>query len=103
MNCVKKNNGMTLQEELMAMRQKLSNMEFFSKHEQVTEDLRQSNKLANVPKIGDIVPPFNLPDESNQLVSSTTLLANGPLIISFFRGDWCAFYNLEPLPTLLQI
>ncbi|HAS41600.1 MAG TPA: alkyl hydroperoxide reductase [Microscillaceae bacterium] len=58
-------------------------------------DIRNSGKLAKVPQIGQAAPPFNLPDEENHLVSSAALLEKGPLIISFFRGDWCAFCNLE--------
>ncbi|HAS41601.1 MAG TPA: alkyl hydroperoxide reductase [Microscillaceae bacterium] len=86
---------MTLQEELQAMREKASSGDFFQIHETVIEDLRKTDKLANVPVIGSVAPPFNLPDEENHLVSSTFLLKKGPLIISFFRGDWCAFCNLE--------
>ena len=86
---------MTLQEELDAMRQKAAGMDFFKVHENVSEDLRSSNKLANVPLVGETAPPFNLPDEADHLVSSGSLLEKGPLIISFFRGDWCAFCNLE--------
>ncbi|OJJ21282.1 hypothetical protein BKI52_12020 [marine bacterium AO1-C] len=58
-------------------------------------DIRDSGKLAKVPQIGELAPSFNLPDETNRLVSSISLLEKGPLIISFFRGDWCAFCNLE--------
>ena len=86
---------MTLQEELQAMREKASSGDFFQIHETVIEDLRKTDKLANVPVIGSVAPPFNLPDEENHLVSSTFLLKKGPLIISYFRGEWCAFCNLE--------
>ncbi|OJJ21283.1 hypothetical protein BKI52_12025 [marine bacterium AO1-C] len=86
---------MTLQEELQAMREKAASTDLFQIHETVTEDLRRTNKLANVPLVGEVAPPFSLPDEGNHLVSSISLLEKGPLIISFFRGDWCAFCNLE--------
>jgi len=58
-------------------------------------DIRNSGRLAKVPQIGEMAPSFSLPDETNHLVSSVSLLEKGPLIISFFRGDWCAFCNLE--------
>lgn len=57
--------------------------------------IRKSGKLARVPQIGATAPSFNLPNEQNELISSVDLLKQGPLIISFFRGDWCAFCNLE--------
>jgi len=49
----------------------------------------------NAPANGDKLPPFLLPDENGRLVSSTELLAKGPLIITFNRGNWCPYCWLE--------
>jgi len=46
-------------------------------------------------KNGEALPPFLLPDENGRLVSSAELLASGPLVVSFNRGNWCAFCWLE--------
>lgn len=40
-------------------------------------------------------PAFELPDANNQLRSLNSLLSNGPLVISFYRGAWCPYCNLE--------
>jgi peroxiredoxin len=45
--------------------------------------------------VGDRIPSFTLPDPFGQLVSSDELLDRGPLVISFYRGDWCPYCNLE--------
>jgi peroxiredoxin len=45
--------------------------------------------------VGERIPAFTLPDPFGQLVSSDELLENGPLVISFYRGDWCPYCNLE--------
>lgn len=45
-------------------------------------------------KVGDTLPDFVLPNAEGRLVSSRDLLAQGPLVIAFFRGDWCPFCNL---------
>jgi peroxiredoxin len=45
--------------------------------------------------VGDRIPSFALPDPFGQLVSSDELLQRGPLVISFYRGDWCPYCNLE--------
>jgi peroxiredoxin len=48
-----------------------------------------------VIKPGNLLPPFTLPDAMGNQVSSTSLLSNGPLLISFYRGSWCPFCNIE--------
>ena len=37
------------------------------------------------------MPDFVLPNAEGELVFSDELLARGPLVICFFRGDWCPF------------
>lgn len=53
-----------------------------------TEQLRSSGILERVLKAGQKAPSFELPNQDGQLVSSSALLAKGPLVISFFRGVW---------------
>jgi len=40
-------------------------------------------------------PAFNLPNENNELRSLDNFLCNGPLVVSFYRGAWCPYCNLE--------
>ncbi len=44
---------------------------------------------------GDIVPDFTLPHMMGYDVTLSALLAKGPVVLSFFRGGWCPFCNLE--------
>jgi peroxiredoxin len=53
-------------------------------------------------KAGDRIPDFMLPNTEGRLVSSAELLARGPLVLSFFRGAWCA-YCTEELQALEEI
>ncbi len=53
-----------------------------------TEDLRASGILSHLPVPGDPLPAFALPDTLGQALSSADLLAQGPLVITFFRGVW---------------
>lgn len=46
-------------------------------------------------KVGDIAPEFSLPDVDGKIVSSKALLANGPLVLTFYRGTWCPYCNLD--------
>jgi peroxiredoxin len=46
-------------------------------------------------KAGDAAPPFTLSDPHGESVSSRDLLAHGPLVVSFYRGVWCPYCNME--------
>lgn len=58
------------------------------------EEVRNSGQAPGLA-LGERVPHFELPDANGQPVSSKTLLEHGPLVISFYRGDWCPYCNLE--------
>jgi peroxiredoxin len=57
---------------------------------------------------GEQAPLFSLPDATGQTVSLAARLARGPVVLSFYRGEWCPFCNLElralqaALPQLTQ-
>jgi peroxiredoxin len=60
-----------------------------------TAELIASGQALTAKKAGDKAPAFTLKDPEGNLVSSTELLAQGSLVISFYRGVWCPFCNLE--------
>jgi hypothetical protein len=53
-----------------------------------TYDLRASGILDGVIKVGDLLPPFALKNAFGEEVRSSELLANGPLVLTVFRGSW---------------
>lgn len=53
-----------------------------------TEDLRRSGILDRVVKVGQTAPTFELLNQLGERVSSEGLLAQGPLLVSFYRGIW---------------
>lgn len=53
-----------------------------------TEELQSSGIMDRLPRVGSLVPAFELPDTEGRMVSSAELLRQGPLIISFYRGVW---------------
>ncbi|KAJ6441534.1 thioredoxin-like fold protein [Purpureocillium lavendulum] len=57
-------------------------------------DIETSFDPSKVIGIGDQLPEFELSDASGNRVSSASLLANGPVLIAFYRGEWCPFCNL---------
>ena len=60
-----------------------------------TDELIASDAAARALKAGDRAPAFTLKDPEGREVSSADLLAQGPLIVSFYRGVWCPYCNLE--------
>ena len=58
-------------------------------------DLAASGQAGRALKAGDRAPPFTLPGPDGKPVSSAGLLARGPLVITFYRGVWCPYCNLE--------
>ncbi|HLW03021.1 MAG TPA: peroxiredoxin-like family protein [Ktedonobacterales bacterium] len=45
-------------------------------------------------KVGDHAPDFTLPDALGRPVSLAGVRAMGPVVITFYRGEWCPFCNL---------
>jgi peroxiredoxin len=60
-----------------------------------TADLIASGQAQRAKRAGDAAPEFTLKDPDGKEVSSRDLLAKGPLVVSFYRGVWCPYCNLE--------
>jgi peroxiredoxin len=60
-----------------------------------TAELIASGAAGEARKAGDKAPAFTLNDPDGNPVSSAALLAKGPLVVSFYRGVWCPYCNME--------
>jgi peroxiredoxin len=54
-----------------------------------------SGRSEHALKAGDRAPFFTLKEADGGMVSSQVLLSRGPLVISFYRGVWCPYCNIE--------
>jgi len=55
-----------------------------------------SNRVdVSIPEVGDEAIDFALPNEDGSKVCLTELLKTGPVILNFFRGNFCEFCQLE--------
>lgn len=63
--------------------------------ERATAELIASGAAGCALKAGDRAPAFTLEAQDGTLVSSADLLAKGPLVMSFYRGVWCPYCNME--------
>jgi len=48
-------------------------------------------------KVGAKAPAFTLPDAQGRQVSLSNLLTRGPVVVTFYRGGWCPFCDLQLL------
>ena len=53
-----------------------------------TAELKASGIEEQALKVGDPAPSFTLFNQNHVQVSSSDLLRQGPLVVSFFRGHW---------------
>ena len=60
-----------------------------------TRNLEKSGIQKKVLKSGDSFPTFSLPNENDELIHLESFLNKGPLVISFYRGFWCPYCNLD--------
>ena len=60
-----------------------------------TEALHQSGLVEQAVKAGDIAPEFDLPELGGGRFRLSEALRDGPVVISFYRGAWCPYCNLE--------
>ncbi|MFL9966090.1 peroxiredoxin-like family protein [Paraburkholderia sediminicola] len=63
--------------------------------ERATAELIASGQARRAIKAGDRAPRFTLKDHNANDVSSADLLARGPLVVTFYRGVWCPYCNIE--------
>ena len=60
-----------------------------------TEELIASGAARRALKIGSRAPLFALKDAEGKEFSLSELLTHGPLVVSFYRGVWCPYCNME--------
>lgn len=60
-----------------------------------TADLIATGQATRAVKSGDRAPAFALADADGKTWRSEELLARGPLAVTFYRGVWCPYCNLD--------
>lgn len=60
-----------------------------------TSELIDTRLAERALQVGDSIPSFSLKGADGVVVDSISLLATGPLVISFYRGVWCPYCNIE--------
>lgn len=58
------------------------------------EALAASGVADRALTVGDTAPAFTLPSAAGRSVALAERLAEGPVVLSFYRGAWCPYCNL---------
>jgi peroxiredoxin len=64
-------------------------------YEAKIEELRASFALEAAAGVESLAPDFRLPDVKGNPVSLTDLLRQGPVVLTFYRGGWCPYCNIQ--------
>ena len=83
-----------LEQQLAKFKQKAS-AELAATLQAGVDELDASGIAEGAVKEGDIAPDFALPNANGDTVTLSTLLAEGPVVLTFYRGGWCPYCNLQ--------
>lgn len=63
--------------------------------QQATDQLAQAYASRAVLQVGSLAPDFELPNALGEQVKLSDHLQHGAVILTFYRGGWCPYCNLE--------
>ena len=81
-------------EEKVEMGRK-ANPDFMKGVDEIIAQAKVFQEGKDAIEVTKIAPEFNLPNAKGELVSLTDLLKEGSLIVTFYRGSWCPYCNLQ--------
>ena len=82
---------MSLNDILARLRRSRATAEIEAAYNEFLARLDAGEVAAQALREGDRMPAFLLPNAEGRLVASEELLAEGPLVVTFFRGSWCPY------------
>ena len=89
---------MSLQDQLNAFKEQFKKQApeaAFNAFARSTQELIESGQAENALKAGNTAPDFVLTDSEGNNVALQDLLSKGPVVLSFYRGVWCPYCNIE--------
>ncbi|HLP83733.1 MAG TPA: peroxiredoxin-like family protein [Phycisphaerales bacterium] len=88
----------TLKPQLDAMRENFASKapaETVALYEKGIRDVGSSGVLDTALKVGAKAPEFSLPDAKGERVALSSMLAKGPVVVTWYRGAWCPYCNVQ--------
>lgn len=59
------------------------------------ENLEKENPIKNMLREGSSFPSFDLQNYNDDIIRLDDLLEKGPVVVTFYRGGWCPYCNIE--------
>jgi len=72
-----------------------ANPNFMKGVDEIISEARALKKDANAIEVSQKIPNFELPNQEGNLISISDLLKKGPIVLTFYRGSWCPYCNLQ--------
>ena len=72
-----------------------ANPEFMKNVDAIIDKAKAFQQGSDAIKIGQKAPQFNLPNAEGKMTSLERVLTKGPVVVTFYRGDWCPYCNLQ--------
>lgn len=69
--------------------------EAMSASETMIQELKNNGNESVAIHAPELAPNFSLPDIHGNIITLSDLLAQGPVIITFYRGEFCPFCNIQ--------
>jgi len=89
---------MTLKDELdqqLAKFKQRAAPELIATFQAGVDELVASGIVERAIKRGDVAPAFELPNANGKTVALSSMLSEGPVVLTFYRGGWCPYCNLQ--------
>ena len=89
---------MSLQEQLNGFKEQFKTQAppgAFDAFARSTQELIESGQADQAIKAGDLAPEFVLKDQNGNDLALKDLLIKGPVVLTFYRGVWCPYCNIE--------
>ncbi len=83
-----------LQQQLARFKQRVPD-ELVATIQAGVDELVDNGLASRAVKAGDMAPDFELPNAQGKPVALSSLLADGPVVLAFYRGGWCPYCNLQ--------
>lgn len=87
----------TLQQQIETLQDQLAQQlpaEVLAELSKSITTLVQTGIAQQSVKVGERAPDFTLPDVFGKPVALSELLKHGPVVLTFYRGEWCPWCNL---------
>ncbi len=88
----------TLQAQLDAKRAEFetkASPEQVAAYNKGVDDVAASSVMQTALRVGAKAPDFDLPNATGQRVKLADLLKQGPVVLTWYRGGWCPYCNIQ--------